>query len=122
MDVFSPSAVPVGILWWNGPTRRLTVIAKMTLMPQGGALVLADEQEPLRMGIPSTLGVAEELHHPSDFVPFKPRCDVLLVGSAYVSTPQAVIAVYFRVGGTVSTLTQPWVAESAMARSRSSRP
>ncbi len=98
MDVWSPSAVPVGILRWNGPTNRLTIIAKMTLVPKAGTLVLADEQEPLRAAIPSTLGVSEELHYPGDFVPFKPRCDVLVVGSAYAQQPSSIIPVQFRVG------------------------
>ncbi|MBK9261300.1 MAG: DUF2169 domain-containing protein [Polyangiaceae bacterium] len=98
MDVWSPSAVPVGILWWNGPTRRLTIIAKMTLMPKAGALVLADEQEPLRLSAPSSFDVPEELHYSSDFVPFKPRCDVLVVGSAYSPTEASIIPVHVRVG------------------------
>ena len=98
MDVWSSSAVPVGTLWWKAPDPRLTVIAKMTLSFRAGTLVLAEEQEPLYTAVPSAIGVAEELQHPEDFVPYKPRCDVLLVGSAWAATPCSVIPFWFRVG------------------------
>lgn len=98
MQVWSPNAVPVGILRWNGPSPRLTVIAKLTLVPKDGTLVPAQEQEPLQATVPSKLGVIRELYQSGDFVPFKKKCDFMVVGSAYTSSPSSVIPVHLRLG------------------------
>jgi len=83
---------------------RLVVVAKGTfVIPESPhqELETADEQAPLVMadeftGEPSTSATLYE----SEFVPFKPRCDVLLNGSAYAPDGRPVheVAVRLRVG------------------------
>ncbi len=76
----------------------MTVVTKLTLTFSPGGLSIARDQEPLCHAIPSLFGNPLELHHPSDFVPRKSRCDVILTGSAYAAMPLAAIAARVRVG------------------------
>lgn len=74
----------IGLLRWFDPEHRLTVIVKATFTLAGERLALADEQPPLSLDqTRERPGGAAELYYPSDFVPFKPRADVLLLGHAY---------------------------------------
>src|SRR4051812_10448749 len=98
MKVFSFAPLPVGVLVWNDPEPCVTVIAKWTLTFGRAGLADAVEQEPLCHAIPSLFGSPGELHHPSDFVPKKARCDVLLSGSAYAAMPLPAIGARIRIG------------------------
>jgi hypothetical protein len=82
---------------------RLVVVVKGTfLIPsRGGPATLADASEPLVLADTFTgkPGFSAVLHE-SDFAPFKPRCDVLLVGSAHAprGRPVTKVSVMLTVG------------------------
>jgi len=115
----------VGLLRWMLPPREdpdtglrfdarpaLSVIAKVTYSfaacssPEE-AMMLADEPEGLALDLPSELMGAEqgasgeregEIAYPSDFIPMKPHCDVLLYGHAHSARPSQHIAASIEVG------------------------
>lgn len=98
MKVYSFAPLPVGVLPWNDPEPCVTVITKLTLSFGRSGFAIAAEQEPLCHRVPSLLGSEGELHHPTDFVPRKARCDVLLCGRAYSAMPLSAIGARVRVG------------------------
>lgn len=82
---------------------RIVVVVKgtFTIPENGGQPVLADEQVPLVMADEFTgePGLSATLYE-SEFAPFKPRCDVLLNGSAHApgGKPAQRVRVSLRVG------------------------
>jgi hypothetical protein len=87
-------APPVGIVRVISGKPFFAVVVKLTLdIPREGEPAVARparEQEPISLARPSQLPGADEqeLQYPSDFVPIKPRLDVLLYGNAYRSEEQ----------------------------------
>src|SRR4051794_39483342 len=101
MDVVSLCPLPAApLLWQRAPSRwALTVICKATYLLEPGTAPLAPDQEPLNEhedhwdDDPS-----RSLFAPSDLVPWKPRADVLLVGSAFARSGQPVRSLVARLG------------------------
>ncbi len=88
MDVMALCPLPVGIVWSRAPRRTMTVIVKATYsIDRDGEARLAERQEPLALDQPSEISGVEELRQASDFAPWKPRADVLLVGHAWPPSP-----------------------------------
>lgn len=79
--------LPVGVVPWAAG--RISLVVKATLSYAGSDTIqiaaFTAEQEPLSLARPSELrGKAPgELSHPSDFVTWKPKADVLLYGHAF---------------------------------------
>lgn len=91
-----PIKLPVGVVRWNNPSPTLTVVVKLTLTFAPGVEESVDEDgeravwaEPVdpQPGLSGTRWDGDpalgKLVHPTDFVPFKRRADVLLTGHAY---------------------------------------
>lgn len=100
----------VGVLRWMLPPRKATVFGtKLTLAPApamtfvvkvtysyagcvstAGEVVFAEGPEGLSLDVPSELHGAEEgeIACPSDFVPHRGMCDVLVTGHAYCRRPR----------------------------------
>lgn len=82
--------VPVGVLAWNAPAPKLSVIVKLTLTfgptcEVDGEATWA-ELTPVQAPLSGTVMLApgsSSLAYPSDFVPVKQRADVLVTGHAY---------------------------------------
>lgn len=82
--------VPVGVLAWNAPAPKLSVIVKLTLTYGPTCEVTDDatwaELTPVQAPLSGTVMLApgsSSLVYPSDFVPVKERADILIVGHAY---------------------------------------
>lgn len=93
MDVLSLCPLPAAPLVWELLPSRwvLTVVCKATFRLEPGVLSLADEQEPIETQERHwDDDPARSLYTPSDMVPFKPRAEVLLVGSAFAKSGQPV--------------------------------
>src|SRR5580700_11676864 len=86
MDVVSKDHFRVGsIVWRSGPESWvLTIVCKATYVLLPGDSPLAAEQEPIHEADGYwNDDESHSLHEASDLAPFKVRCDVLLVGSAF---------------------------------------
>lgn len=90
-----PIRLPVGVVRWNNPSPTLSVVVKLTLtfapgveesVEDGERAVWAEPVDP-QPGLSGTRWDGEpalgKLVHPTDFVPFKRRADVLVTGHAY---------------------------------------
>src|SRR4051812_20383248 len=98
MEVFSLCALRTASLTWR---RRndwaLTVVCKGTFNLRPGVSSLADEQEhPNEDDNHWNDDPARSLYAASDLVPFKPRCDVALVGKAFAPGHEAVTSLVTR--------------------------
>lgn len=99
MDVLSLCPLPVAPLIWEIQPSRwvLTVVCKATFRLEPGVLSLADDQEPIfEQDHHWDEDAARSLYAPSDLVPFKPRADVLLVGTACAKNGQPVRSLIVR--------------------------
>jgi Uncharacterized protein conserved in bacteria (DUF2169) len=95
VDVAALCPFEVGIVRWRAPSPALTVIVKSTWTLAPGELAVAPVQEAV---VGDRFGAGQEgLVWASDFVPYKPRVDVLLLGKAHASAATASIAVRLRV-------------------------
>ena len=123
----------VGVLRWTLPPHRVKVEETPLIMAgfpvlsfvvkatysyakcaaAGDEPVLADEPEGMALDVPSELdGAAEgEMAYPSDFVPRKEACDVLVTGHAFSKRPLARIPAHFKVG----TVERAFEVESPIA-------
>lgn len=82
----------VGVVPW--PFARSTVVVKITMVPgEARDLVLASARdvEPLRLD--TLADSSDELLHPTDFAPYKPQCDVMLVGDSALDRDSGRVAV-----------------------------
>src|SRR5690242_19296526 len=110
VDASDPPAVPVGIARGGGQCRLPSVIVKATFTYAGQVddvarrARLAAAQEPISLSVPSPLSYAStrELFAPSDFVPPKARCDVLVVGHAFAAEATDRIVAGFGAAGVTS--------------------
>jgi len=83
VDYVYSQPVSGGLVTW--PSGRETVIAKVTVgMSPSGAFVPVSMPEPLSLDRASGAG----LSYPSDFAPYKPSCDVAVVGAAALERDQ----------------------------------
>ena len=98
MEVASLSSLPLGLLLWNGPEPRATLITKLTLAFDAAGFRVCEAQRPIRGPAPSRFGSMVELEHPGDFAPRKAECDVLLTGHAHADAPSLVIGANVRIG------------------------
>lgn len=99
MDIVSSGPFHTGALVWlqHPETWTLTVIAKTTFRLQPNELAIADEQDPLCTDdVHWNDDRTRSLYAPSDFVPYKPRADVLLVGSAFAPRKEPVRSLLVR--------------------------
>ena len=101
MEVESLGSLPVGSLWWrmgDGPW-TLSVVCKGTLDLTPGELRLAARQDPLSTADQFVGGSRNaSLYQANDLVPFKPRVDVALVGTAYAPAGGQAESVTVRLG------------------------
>ncbi len=90
--VFSGPFRTGSFIWLQHPeTWTLTVIAKTTFRLQPGELSIAEEQDALCTDdVYWNDDRTKSLYAPTDIVPFKPRADVLLVGSAFAPRKEPV--------------------------------
>lgn len=90
----------------DSPRFALTAIVKGTfrLRPDEAA-IRVDEQLPLTGDLFDSDDPARPLRYPMDFAPFKPRADVLLVGTCHTpdSTPASFVPVTFQIGQRVKS-------------------
>ncbi|MFO0758400.1 MAG: DUF2169 domain-containing protein [Byssovorax sp.] len=125
--------VPVGVLRFAGPNPALGVVVKVTLTyaedaPEEQVVVarLAEQQEPLSVNrFRKGPNGEDELAYASDFIPFKPLADVLLLGHAHGAprpssvapdgAPTTVVEVSFEIEGELSravdVVSQGWVEQ-----------
>jgi hypothetical protein len=95
----------VALVRWRGAEPYLTVTVKAAFDFAGAdespLAEIRAEREPFRLDVPSELeGAADgELGYPSDFVPLKPQCDVLLVGHAYARSPTTLLEASVGIAG-----------------------
>ena len=81
------------------PHDALVVVVKGTFdLVRGGAAKLAAVQEPPNGDVHHDDDPQASLRYSSDFAPFKPRADVMLVGTAYAGAESNVGVVQLRVG------------------------
>jgi hypothetical protein len=83
----------VGVVRWRGVDERLALVLKLTLRFDEGTISVV-EPEPVR----GAVGDGDDLEAPSDFVLFKPMCDLLLVGHAHCTPPAERVDVELEVG------------------------
>jgi hypothetical protein len=111
MELLNATGMPAAYTMGTEPSGResLVIVVKGTFaMPDdGGEARLADEQHGLVMADTFTgePGFSAPVHE-ADFSPYKPRCDVLLNGSAYApgGRPTRAVAVTLGVGAWSKTL------------------
>jgi len=112
MDVVALSPLPTGSLLWRPRANRwaLTVVCKATFLLAPGVSQLAAEQEPLRDHDEHWDGDASRsLRAPADLAPFKPRAEVLLVGSAHAPQRKPVRSLVARlIAGEVDKSIEVW--------------
>lgn len=108
MDLLNSTPFAVGYLLGkvHYPNPSLTVVVKGTFeLEQGQPARPAPEQLPLAADSPDEDDGPVSLRYPADLVPFKPRADVLLVGSCHAGAKlQEVVPVTLRVGSWSKTL------------------
>ena len=84
MDVVSAPALRASSILWQGTTRVLTVVCKVTFALAPGESTLAPDPEGIHEhDAHEGDDPAKSIVAPSDLVPFKGRADVILVGNAY---------------------------------------
>ena len=84
MDVVSAAPLRASSIFWQGTTRVLTVVCKVTFALVPGESTLAADPEGIHEhDVHEGDDPAKSIVAPSDLVPFKGRADVLLVGSAF---------------------------------------
>ena len=89
----------VGVVRWRGADERLALAVKLTLrFDESAARVVEPQPVQRAVGEPGSDSAASALEAPSDFVLFKPRCDVVLVGHAHANPPAERIEVALRIG------------------------
>lgn len=91
------SPLPVGIVRWNAPEPRVTVIVKAAYALREGRVAQPADAEPLGVDRASAFS-DEELGAASDFAPRKALVDVLLVGQARSGQPAMRVEAGFRIG------------------------
>lgn len=98
------------------PRPAMTIVAKLTwsfaeCRSPADAMVLAAEPEGMALDVPSELdGAVAEIAYPSDFVPLKPACDVLLHGHAHSEKSKTRLPAGFELG----SLSRVFAVVSAM--------
>jgi hypothetical protein len=93
MDVVSLCPLRAGSLLWQSRTGTwvLTVVCKATFVLRANELPLAEAQDGINDDDNHwNNDRSRSLYAPSDLVPFKPRADVLLVGSAFAPRKEPV--------------------------------
>lgn len=97
MDVINRTAFPVTTMAFQYPdgSAMLTIIVKGTfsMASEGGDATVAEEQIPVFFGDEPDPEDEEKILLESDLVPYKPRTDVVLVGSAHAPGDQPVKAI-----------------------------
>ncbi len=84
MDVVSAQPLRASSILWQGTTRVLTVVCKVTFALAPGESTLATDPESIHEhDTHEGDDPAKSVVAPSDLVPFKGRADVILVGSAF---------------------------------------
>jgi uncharacterized protein YjbI with pentapeptide repeats len=108
----SPTVEPIAILDESGfsvatfvwslapPKSQRIVVVKGTfaLSPRGDKPSIAPEQDCLRGDEPASEDADAELVSSSDYIPFKPKCDVLLRGTAHAPTGRTTALVGLTLG------------------------
>ncbi len=100
MDVVSTCPLPVGTSWWESRPgeRMLTVCVKATLtLVPGQTATLAQQQEPIQPDVYWDPGSDTSLYSPSDYVPTKPKVDIVLSGHAHAPGARPVDSLVARV-------------------------
>lgn len=79
-DYTSTHPITAGAIYWPSGHQRITVIAKLSLVAgRDETFRFGEAPEPLSLDLLNEQG---ELIYPSDFAPYKPRCDLAIVGHA----------------------------------------
>ena len=78
IEVASAVPLPVGVLAWPGHGGAATIVVKASfdLFPDG-SIALSQRQQPLSLDVRAVDGT---LVYPCDFAPYKPACEVIVVG------------------------------------------
>lgn len=103
MKIVSLCTFNVATVLWEARAAEwtLTVVVKATFaLKHGLEATIAEEQEPVGDDRYWDDDPSASVHTPSDFVPFKPRADIVLVGHAYApkGAPATVLDARLRVG------------------------
>jgi hypothetical protein len=122
-------ALPVGVVRWNCPTPSISLVVKLTYsygphaeVAEDGAIWAepVDPQPPLSGTIWDGDPSLGQLAHPTDFVPFKARADILIKGHAYAHEevrPEATRTV-IQAGFSVDNASRTFAAAAAGATDR----
>jgi hypothetical protein len=98
VDVAALCPFEVGVLRWSAPGPALTLVVKATWALAPGVasspMKLAARQEP----VSADRIAGDEVLYASDFVPFKPKADVVVTGHARAAVAARSIAVRLAVG------------------------
>lgn len=86
MKIQNPTSLKLGFFWCQKapPAHHLSFVVKGTFALTPGRSTLAQEQEPLCGDSYYDGETAKGCRYPSDFAPFKPRADVMVVGRCHV--------------------------------------
>ncbi len=119
MDVISSSALPVSSLCWQPRAGlfALTVVCKVTFLLRPGESNLASQQiPPLAADVPLRGDPHGTLAAAGDLAPFKPRCEVFVVGSATAPDGRAVMALAARLRvGSIDKIVEARAVPPALA-------
>ena len=99
MEVVTHSPLPVASLLWQSRPGAwvLTFVAKATFQLQPGTSPLAESQEPIHEEDSHwDDDPGRSVYAANDLEPYKPRVDVLLVGSAFAPQGQPVTSLFAR--------------------------
>jgi uncharacterized protein YjbI with pentapeptide repeats len=106
--IHDESGFSVGSFEWSfdPPKSRRIVVVKgtFTLAPTGGKPTISPEQDCLRGDEPAAEGADAELVASSDYVPFKPKADVMLRGTAHAASGRTTALVGLTLGSLVVQL------------------
>lgn len=119
MDVVSACVLPAASLCWQPRAGMfaLTIVCKATFLLRPGESSLAGQQPPpLAADVPFRGDPHGALAAAGDLAPFKPRCDVVVVGSAHAPGGRAVVELAARlIVGSVDKTVEARTAVPALA-------
>lgn len=97
MRITALAPMSVRSLAWRGPDPTVSLVVKVAFrLDRAAGMVPSDEIVPLERDVPSPDD--PELHYQSDFVPWKGRAEVLLVGHAHADRPTRCVPVRIALG------------------------
>ncbi len=105
MNIHNPTSLKLAFFWCqkDPPAHHLTFVIKGTFaIAKDGTVLVADEQAPPCGDVYEQGDATKGCRYPSDFAPYKPRADVMVVGTCHAQgTGKSAAKVGLRVEGLV---------------------